>query len=178
MRFLRFNWFGKRCFEDRSRPKFASLYKHQTSNPIFEAISQYYGKNELQYRPPLIRHKTLWTLWELLHYTVLHSSHKKGHCHPFERTSKSSKESSQSDWPAWKNISHGHKKGQGKSSYYTSWPTKGQSSYKLQLLYGSSVCYTTDREQTDISTLPDFKPKLTSWRSCTVCCQAATKKKI
>ena len=42
VRFLRFNWFWKRCFEDRTRPKFASLYRYQTSNPIFEAILQHY----------------------------------------------------------------------------------------------------------------------------------------
>ena len=40
VRFLRFNWFWKHCFEDRTRPKFASLYRYRTSNPIFEAISQ------------------------------------------------------------------------------------------------------------------------------------------
>ena len=40
VRFLHFNWFWKR-FKDRTRPKFASLYRYQTSNPIFKAISQH-----------------------------------------------------------------------------------------------------------------------------------------
>ena len=57
-------------------------------------------------------------------------------------------------------------------------PAKGHSSYIRQLLCNSSVYDTTDREQRDFRTVSDFKCKITYCRSCTFCCQVATKEKF
>ena len=108
------------------------------------------------------------------------STHSKGRYHPYERQDKRwVNRDSRSDKSAWKTI--GRRPSKGSTSCYSSWPAKGQQSYKWQLLCSQVTNTTAGRElntnKTDNENSSICKCKLSCCHTCLYCPRAFAKER-